>query len=221
MAAPANCELAQDGRTANELSQKVIQLIQDLKYNPIVAGTDLPTDLINYDLIKGTLYSALYNPDEWPAVGSAFHALLAGNTTALFEAVAAAPVSEPIFPTFGFEAAYGIQCGDTALRTDNLTDLVPLVDVYYAESYVAGDTLSDLTLTCARWLFRAKEVYNGDFLGVKTKNPLLIIGNTYDPVTPLISARNVSAGFEGSVVLQHDGYGVSFFCFHDLRVKVD
>jgi len=35
----------------------------------------------------------------------------------------------------------------------------------------------------------------------------LLVGNSYDPVTPLVSAMNTSAGFEGSVVLHHNGYG--------------
>lgn len=63
---------------------------------------------------------------------------------------------------------------------------------------------------CAQWPFEAAERYEGSFLGVETKNPILFVGNTYDPVTPLASAHNVSAGFVGSVVLQHDRYGVRY-----------
>jgi hypothetical protein len=54
---------------------------------------------------------------------------------------------------------------------------------------------------------QAKERYTGGFEDLKTKNPLLFIGSPFDPITPLPSARNASAGFMGSVVLQHDGYG--------------
>ena len=57
----------------------------------------------------------------------------------------------------------------------------------------------------------AKERYTGGFSDIKTKNPLLFVGNTYDPLTPFVSAQNASAAFEGSVVLQHDGYGVSSY----------
>lgn len=52
----------------------------------------------------------------------------------------------------------------------------------------------------------AKEKYLGN-LTVSTRHPALIIGNTFDPVTPLKSARNTSADLLESVVLQHDGYG--------------
>lgn len=59
---------------------------------------------------------------------------------------------------------------------------------------------------CAQWPYNAKERYQGDFQ-VKTKNPVLFIGNTGDAHTPLVSAYNVSSGFEGSSVLEIDGYG--------------
>ena len=187
----------------------MIQLIQNLKYDPIVAGTNLPTDLIDYSIVKGTLFSTLYNPVEWPGAAAALHALLANNVTAFFEAIASTPTDPTVFPTLGAEVLYGITCSETALKTDNLTALLPLIDEFYATSYISGGSLTSLVLTCPQWLFRAREVYGGDFQ-VKTKNPLPIIGNTYDPMTPLVSVRNASAGFEGSVLLQHNGYRVNF-----------
>lgn len=36
---------------------------------------------------------------------------------------------------------------------------------------------------------------------------MLIANSTYDPVTPMSAARNVSEKFKGSVLQQHDGYG--------------
>ncbi|KAG9242113.1 hypothetical protein BJ878DRAFT_517199 [Calycina marina] len=49
---------------------------------------------------------------------------------------------------------------------------------------------------------------NGNFK-VETKNPMMVIGNTWDAHTPLISAHNVSSGLEGSVMRQVDGWGAS------------
>jgi len=53
---------------------------------------------------------------------------------------------------------------------------------------------------------------------VRTKNPVLLVGQTYDPVTPMASARNISAGFEGSVVLEVMGFGVSTDCIFPFAV---
>ena len=66
---------------------------------------------------------------------------------------------------------------------------------------------SNVIVPCARWKIRAKERYTGGFNDIKTKNPILFVANTFDPYTPLVSAQNASAAFDGSVVLQHDGHG--------------
>lgn len=68
-----------------------------------------------------------------------------------------------------------------------------------------GDVTAALSMTCALWKMQVKERCC-DFQA-KTQNPVFFIGNTYDGLTPLISAYNVSAGFEESVVLEIAGYG--------------
>ena len=55
----------------------------------------------------------------------------------------------------------------------------------------------------------AQERYEAGFNHIKTRNPLFVIGNTLDPATSIRAAFNISAGFEDSVVLTQDGYGVS------------
>jgi TAP-like protein len=75
-------------------------------------------------------------------------------------------------------------------------------------SRIAGDMAVHFITQCAQWQMDAKERYEGDFQ-VQTVNPILLLQNTSDPVTPLRSAHNMSAGLEGSVVLEQNGYGVS------------
>ena len=49
----------------------------------------------------------------------------------------------------------------------------------------------------------------GPFRG-NTSHPIIYLSNMADNVTPLVSARNNSAGFPGSVILvQENSYGVS------------
>lgn len=101
----------------------------------------------------------------------------------------------------------GIRCGDKIPREDKLSDLDEVDEAFRETSeYFPGFGVGYYVYACAQWGFEAKERYEGDFQ-VRTSSPLLFIGNTYDPVTPLASARNMSAGFEGSVVLQQDGFG--------------
>ncbi|KAK9670786.1 nedd8-conjugating enzyme UBE2F [Basidiobolus ranarum] len=104
------------------------------------------------------------------------------------------------------EAQQGIKCGDVRVHTANITEMMPVFEVRHNKSRFFGDYADNAPAQCAQWALPAKERYMGDF-NVKPKNPVLVIGNTHDPVTPLVSARNVSETFKGSVLLQHDSYG--------------
>jgi len=57
----------------------------------------------------------------------------------------------------------------------------------------------------------AVEIYQGGF-NIKTKNPILLANNEFDPVTPLVSAQNMSSGLESSFLLVNkNGHGVRFY----------
>lgn len=75
---------------------------------------------------------------------------------------------------------------------------------------LVGDGAIGVASACQQWKIEPKERYTGDF-NVKTKSPVLFIGNTFDGLTPLVSAKNVSSTFEGSALLTVNGYGVSSF----------
>jgi hypothetical protein len=113
---------------------------------------------------------------------------------------------ETLFP----EQIQAIRCSDSAFRAANLTDVLPLAGEFFGRSEFVGDILvAAQVLPCSRWPFRAKEIYNGGFKNIATRHPIMFIGNTFDPITPLVSARNASAAFDGSKVLAQNGYGVS------------
>ncbi|KAL8789720.1 MAG: hypothetical protein Q9213_000970 [Squamulea squamosa] len=210
VANPKMCALAQEATDADDLEGKVYALIDSIKYNPFVMGSDIVSGIIDYTMLKTAIFYAMYNPITWPILATGIHGVLTKNAT---EAAVLmefnAPPGPTVFPSKGYEASQGIRASDVTLRTDNLTSLLPLFDEFYATSRISGDALSSPTLSYAQWPFRAKGGYTGNFQ-VKTKNPILFIGSDVDPVTPLASARNASAGFDGSVVLQHEGYGHTF-----------
>ncbi|MCJ1238442.1 hypothetical protein MMC14_006431, partial [Varicellaria rhodocarpa] len=183
-----------------------------LKYNPFVIGSDPSTGLVNYNAVKGLIFGSLYNPTtEWQPLAGALHALLNSNTTLSIESLTAfgeggVGSADPFSPAAP-DAVYGIQCADTSLRSNNVTSLIPIIDATIAASKIAGESFAYLEpISCAPWRFFAKERYSGNFQ-TQTKNPIMFVGGPFNPVTPLVSARNMSEGFEGSVVLQHNGYG--------------
>ncbi|GAM86954.1 hypothetical protein ANO11243_049750 [Dothideomycetidae sp. 11243] len=170
------------------------------------ANSSVP-QLDYYGLLKGEIFDALYNPvATWTVITTLLAELLpkpAGIIPFVEQTLQATNAS--ILGTS--EALYGIQCGDNTFRVDTLEEITPLVEFLYDQSSIAGDLWTVIPMTCARWPFAAKERVNTDWTNIKTRNPILFVGNVFDPVTPLASARNASAGFVDSDVLVQNGYG--------------
>ncbi|OBT66462.1 hypothetical protein VE03_03590 [Pseudogymnoascus sp. 23342-1-I1] len=197
---PERCSLARRYSNAAELEQAVWTLIDAVKYNPIPMGSFL----LDYTILKATIVGNLYSTYGWPQLTALLDMLLMGN---IKEASAGASASGVLTEAEKiFMAVMGIHCGDRNVRASRLDDFMPAVGQLYNTSRIMGDITTAISMTCAQWKFDAKERYEGDFQ-VETKEPVLFIGNTYDGLTPLISAYNVSSGFRGSVVLEVNGYG--------------
>ena len=199
---PSTCRLARKNATGNDLKIAVERALEDLRYNPMQVGTSLP---VEYSKVKGILFDQLKAPAMYPYIARTFDALLSGNMSAItqfWKTFASGSSGE------GDEAFWGIRCGEKSIRASRLADLRPVAEQLHNASKNFGDTWTSIPFTCAQWKIRAKEVYQGNFQ-VRTRNPALITANTYDPITPLASARNLSAALEGSVLLENRYLGVS------------
>ncbi|KAI4224594.1 MAG: hypothetical protein L6R36_004547 [Xanthoria steineri] len=193
VANPEMCALAELTSKAGELSDKVYDLIYHLKYNPFVTGPDAVSEIIDYTFLKNAAYSAILRPVSWPLFATGLHGLLTNNVTEARTLSSLTAAQPTIFPDNGKEAVPAIRLSD-------------ILAEFYTTSDLLGDVYASNALSYRDWPFRAKGAYLGDFR-VKTKNPILFVGGRLDPVTPLPNAYNASAGFEGSVVLEHGGYG--------------
>ena len=209
VAKPDRCVLAQNGTTAQELKAKIYELLATLKYQPIAAGSSATTDIIDYNAVKGLITASMYTPELWPLLARGLNGILTSNYTAFFEVVALQTSSSAVYPNGGFESTLGIRGSDVRPRSNDFNDAYPLVEETLVKSRIFGDYLSTPALAFLQWPFKAKGGYAGDFQDIKTRNPILFVGNRFDPFTPLVSAQNASASFVGSVVLEHGGYGVS------------
>ncbi|KAK5708623.1 hypothetical protein LTR17_020513 [Elasticomyces elasticus] len=207
---PSLCPLAQISDSAIELEHRLASLLQTLKYSPLVLGPNNPDNIVTYAAVKAAIVGAMYFPSTWSSLSYQLFALLTANATAYATAPAPPdPFPPSLFPNLsGPEVQDGIACADRALRSENLTDLLPVLARFEDESWIRGDgDIAIATLHCARWKLTSAERFTGDFEDIRTKNPVLIVGNTIDPATPLAGAKNLSEGFKGSVLLQNDGVG--------------
>ncbi|KAI0165228.1 alpha/beta-hydrolase [Hypoxylon sp. FL1284] len=203
-----NCALAQgNNKTGAQLEQEVWDLLETVKYHPLVAGTNL----LDYNAIKSYLVQQLYGSGGWSAAATLLNLVLTGQMDAvatLFDANGQANITDPIPSLSTYQSLAGIYCGDNQVRTEKFEDFLPAVKKLYSTSKIIGDNAISAYSMCQQWKIVPKERYTGDF-NVKTKSPVLFIGNTFDGLTPLKSAKNVSSTFEGSALLTAEGYGHS------------
>lgn len=204
VSAPENCTLigdAKDKPSPDELEEKLYHLIDDIKDLPLTFNDTL----IDYQFVKSGILASLYQQATFPLLATGFASLMSGELET-FTAAWATILST--FVDVANEQLAAIRCSDRTPRLDKFADFLPIVQKKYGLSRILGDQLPALDAVCAQWKFNAKERYEGSF-EEETKNPMLIVGNFADALTPLASAKNVSQSFSNSVLLELNGVGVS------------
>lgn len=186
-------------------------LLEELKFNPIPIGTN-ESIILDYTLLKTVFVESVYDFSTWPVPTTIVDMLLKGETgdelQTLIAALAPTTSEAWINKMTLAMSSIGIHCADGGYRAETLDEFMPAIHQLRNTSRIMGDSADGVGMTCARWQLAAKEKYEGDFK-VKTRNPMLILANTYDGLTPIKSAYNASGGFEGSVVLEIEGYAHS------------
>lgn len=203
---PLLCPLAKNYTSAADLEDAIYKELDSLKDNPINAsGTNFTYDYFKGDVLQSVLIETKY----WTVLAYILNSLFTKDIPSLAKLshMVTSSSSNPL-TTNQQLSQLGIQCSDKTVRASELNQVTPYMSTSRSLSKIFGDMNDGSIATCAQWKMPAKEQYNGSF-HIKTPTPFLLIGNSFDPLTPLSSAHNVSAGLEGSVVLQQNGYGVS------------
>jgi hypothetical protein len=125
------------------------------------------------------------------------------------------------------DASTAIMCSDGSILYDTVDSLQDYVNVLLNMSKAAGGTLASFKLACIGWSIEAKWRFTGEYwpflltrrfqgltitLGPfagNTSSPILFIANEADGITPLRSAVQNARGFQDSVILVQNSYGVS------------
>ncbi|KAM0715912.1 hypothetical protein Q7P37_008426 [Cladosporium fusiforme] len=188
LASKDSCDLAQytNAKNIDDMLKPISALIEPLaadSNSSFYAWSDLRFS-------TSALFHSLYNPAYWRPLASAIAEVLNGTRD-----------------TFDWRedwAIYGIRASDAIGRAANKTEYLSQVSKQEKTGSFKA-TYTEIWFN-ARWKMDAKEQYAGDFTA-KTRNPILFVNGQHDPVTPIESAYNSSAGFEGSFVLPHTGFG--------------
>jgi hypothetical protein len=202
--------LAHGRDNVEDLEKDIYNLIEGLRKEPLISGRTL----VDSRLVKTYLRFGLYSPTFYPAIATALDELLDGNATQLANSYNNLAAAGVMLTHADDDSQFSITCTDKKLPTQSFTEMAPIFEALGDESRLLGSHGLIAAMICQHWGVDAKQRYEGNFEAT-TNHPILIINNRFDPATPIRSAQNVSAGFEGSVVLENAGFGVSYttlFC---------
>ncbi|KAJ6484076.1 TAP-like protein-domain-containing protein [Mycena sanguinolenta] len=201
--------------TAAAIAANLKALSSSLIEAPIPVFTNISYGLFTYTYLRNVLFTALYSPyKQFPLLAQGLADLATGNATILYQMAEDAPYECPSgsapnaveFDQNDQEASIPTACGDGPVYSDTVSQL--------RESYEIGANLSSFwdmfgnwRLRCAGWKVHRDGHFMGPMGALNTSFPLLVVGNTADPVTPHLWALRTSSYFPGSALLTFDAPG--------------
>ncbi|KZS94306.1 alpha/beta-hydrolase [Sistotremastrum niveocremeum HHB9708] len=222
-AGPEGCSLAKLGSDPKTLSKAVDDMLDRLTQAPLpvphakrpgvltassVQGTHLVSHgstLTNASTRKARMFVAMYQPRSWPTLASDLLAVINGDGAPIFNIVASELTLNNTVPAQTAYAITAVTCTDIPPYED--VDEEEVLEHLIEENVLAnqvsphfGGLSKD---ACHLWKATASERFTGPF-NHTLSYPIIIIGNTADPITPLINAKatNTLLGDSSRLIIQ-------------------
>ncbi|PBK65608.1 alpha/beta-hydrolase [Armillaria solidipes] len=210
--------------TAEEISDNLDSLYDSLLIQPVPVVSSSSYGFVDYSVLRTAIWNALYAPYIYFSIlAEGLASLAAGNGTIIYEMQATAYDPSSVYDN-SWEAEIAISCGDALNNTDTVADLFAYWDDVKGLSTFANLLLIKQRISCSGWKFHREGRFTGEPLPAhiiracskyfsigpvtgNTSYPILFIGNTADPVTPLSGAKKLSSAFPSSVVLTQNASG--------------
>jgi pimeloyl-ACP methyl ester carboxylesterase len=211
-----------------DLREKFHELMSRMLEQPVVLSTPVGPITITYaDAVSFTL-GALYEPGVWPLLGAALQELWlasgggpsgGGGVQSLQRKLALRPGAQPY--NNGFDAFAAIACADT----DNPRSASAWPRAAHQadeRSAYFGSPWTYASMPCAQWQVSDSGRYTGPW-NRSTANPILVVGNLFDPATRYESAVSLSHLLANARLLTLDGWGhtaiLKSTCIDDAMVR--
>lgn len=187
------CKVASLGTAYDQVAQRV-------ERDPLSVGngrTVGPAELATAAVYTG------YQTDGWQDLGPALAAALSGDGSGL------ASLADAYQDLGGYAAYAAVVCSDTPPPPDQASWRV-FADQARARSPRFGGSVANELLPCATWPVRSTQVPAA--VTAPDAPPILVVGNTGDPATPLSNARSVARRLRSAVLVTvdiegHTAYG--------------
>jgi pimeloyl-ACP methyl ester carboxylesterase len=198
-AGQANCKLAGDG----DVAARVRTLLARLRQGPIPAPRGPAPFELRYGDALIDIWSMLRGPDQWPELADELNQAANGDGSALATTFHAARSSIQA----SLVSAAALQCADKPLVPFGTVLTFPRVMQHLMATNFLGSVEGWwLWAPCASWQAPSAERYTGPW-NAMTENPILIIGNRYDPRTKFANSVLASRRLGNAVLLTLQGYG--------------
>ncbi|KAF7305892.1 hypothetical protein HMN09_00743400 [Mycena chlorophos] len=214
---PSLCAFHNNASSASDIAAAYDNLLSSIQQTPVPALVSLEQGnagygVVDYALVKNFVFHSLYAPyNFFPGLAQGLADLAAGNSTTIY-----ANSGEGEFTCGGapldrsYESATSIACSDMT-PNDTLADLQSFYEGEVALSQFA-DLWVSWRVACAGWKIHRPGRYMGPTGPTKTNAPMLVIGNTFDPVTPWPGANETAnVLFPGSGLLTYNTPGHTSF----------
>lgn len=196
--------------TPEKVKSRYFKLLENLEKNPVPVFTEQDGGIVNRRDVHALVFGLLYSPyTAGNIVFEALRQLEAGNghlvwrLTRELELDCQCGLPRPL-PTGGREALAAIACTDAhRVEPDHAT-----LQKHYeelAKVSIFADIWANVHYSCIDRQVKPKWEWKGPVAANHTSFPILMIGNTLDPVTP--DANKMSKAFNGSVALTQNSAG--------------
>ena len=210
------CLLSNKANTSTpaEIENRTNAIINSLYHNPLPVPAP-HFGVFTYSDLKGFVLSALYTPMiGFPALGFLLLTVERNNGSYLEQLMRSLHPSscgsDPLtqyYDPIAEDVQTAIACSDADDQSHlSRSEFETFSQKLTEQSPSAGSFLSIMRMNCVHYTLPAVHRYTGPWQA-NTSHPLLFIGNTLDPVTPGLFAREMAKGFEGAVALMQDSGG--------------
>jgi pimeloyl-ACP methyl ester carboxylesterase len=190
------------GASVDAGTERIRQFLDQVEERPISGAGDRELKVGNAVL---GIWAPLYNEDYWPILDQALRTGFDGDGRALLALSDAYTSRSPSgYADNSLQALYAVNCLDRAdsVPSEEVAELVP---DFEEASPTFGAIFAYGLSSCAEW--PVESTREPGPLTAEGAEPILVIGTTRDPATPLEWAESLADQLDSGVLVARDGDG--------------